>query len=210
MKVSKNNSKQDNINKKIGERLGIARHRVKGKLTQKEVAKKLNIARENYTNIENGNRKININQLIELCKILNTSSDYLLGLADEPTKDVEIQAINKKYGLTEKSLTALCVVNAMSEAIVEINTINYLLEDLKERQANSIIASISNYLYLDTNFKITQDTKIYGSDFPVTINLNGEIIALSFLKYVEERLIKAREHIKKEGEKNECKRNRKK
>ncbi len=52
-------------------------------LTQKEIAKKLNIRESNITNWKKGENFPSIEILYKLCIILDESSDYLLGLEDE-------------------------------------------------------------------------------------------------------------------------------
>lgn len=49
-------------------------------LTQKEMAEKLAVSRSAYTYYEIGRVQPNLTTLAEICRILNVSSDYLLGL----------------------------------------------------------------------------------------------------------------------------------
>lgn len=53
-------------------------------LKQEDVAKILNITRQQYQLYESGKRKLPIDLLIELCAFYNVSSDYILGLKDRP------------------------------------------------------------------------------------------------------------------------------
>lgn len=55
-------------------------------LKQKDIAKILNRSQQGYAHIENDNAKLQIEDLIILCKIYNVSADYILGLTDEPKK----------------------------------------------------------------------------------------------------------------------------
>ena len=55
-------------------------------LTQKELAKVLNCSQQVYSNYELGQRDIPTSILIELAKIYNTTTDYILGLTDNPNK----------------------------------------------------------------------------------------------------------------------------
>ena len=54
-------------------------------LTQSELAKHLNVRQNTYSQYENGQRQIPIEQLITLARYYNTSTDYLLGLTDIKT-----------------------------------------------------------------------------------------------------------------------------
>jgi len=51
-------------------------------LKQEDIAKALNITRQQYQLYESGKRKLPIDLLTELCKFYNVSADYILGLID--------------------------------------------------------------------------------------------------------------------------------
>lgn len=53
-------------------------------LTQREVADFLHIKQNTYSQYENGQRQIPLDFLIALAKFYQTSTDYILGLTDEP------------------------------------------------------------------------------------------------------------------------------
>lgn len=55
-------------------------------LTQKEMARLLNCSQQVYSNYELGQRDIPTFILIRLAKIHNTTTDYILGLTDNPKK----------------------------------------------------------------------------------------------------------------------------
>lgn len=50
--------------------------------SQKELAIQLNISESNITNWKKGENLPSVDMLYKLCKLLNESSDYLLGLED--------------------------------------------------------------------------------------------------------------------------------
>ena len=53
-------------------------------LTQKEIAEYLHIKQNTYSQYENGQRQIPLECLIALAKFYKTSTDYILGLTDNP------------------------------------------------------------------------------------------------------------------------------
>lgn len=53
------------------------------KLSQKDMADAINIKQQQYERYENGKNTIPVDYLIGICKTLNVSSDYILGLSDE-------------------------------------------------------------------------------------------------------------------------------
>ena len=65
---------------KFSERLKEIRN--ERKLTQKEVAKQLNISTTCYAGYEQSYREPDYQTLRKICKFFNVTSDYLLGLED--------------------------------------------------------------------------------------------------------------------------------
>lgn len=53
-------------------------------LTQRELAEKLNIAQNTYSQYENGVHQLPIDILIKLADYYNTSTDYILERTEEP------------------------------------------------------------------------------------------------------------------------------
>ena len=58
----------------------IKQLRIEENITQKQMADMLNICQSCYARYENGTREIPLSVLVELTKIFNVSSDYLLGI----------------------------------------------------------------------------------------------------------------------------------
>lgn len=57
--------------------------RIDNDLTQKDIAKILNISQQYYSEYEKGNRELPIRHLITLCKFYKVSADWLLGLKEK-------------------------------------------------------------------------------------------------------------------------------
>ena len=53
-------------------------------MTQADVAKRLYIKQNTYSQYENGQRGLPVEVLIKLAKLFETSTDYILSLTDEP------------------------------------------------------------------------------------------------------------------------------
>lgn len=64
----------------------IADLRIDKDYTQKEIASILNVHPEVYRRYEKGIREIPIWALIKLAEYYQTSTDYILGLTDDPTR----------------------------------------------------------------------------------------------------------------------------
>lgn len=52
------------------------------KMTQKEVAEAIELSKSAVVSYEKGDRKPSIDSLISLCRLFNTSSDYIIGLSN--------------------------------------------------------------------------------------------------------------------------------
>ena len=59
-----------------------------GDLKQKDIAEYLHIAQNTYSQYENGTRSLPIEILIKLASYYNVSTDYLLGLTDNPKRNI--------------------------------------------------------------------------------------------------------------------------
>ncbi|WLR44507.1 helix-turn-helix transcriptional regulator (plasmid) [Bacillus carboniphilus] len=57
----------------------------KGFGLSKDFAEKVGLSNSMYSSIENGSRKPSLAVLATIAKTLNTSTDYLCGLSDDPT-----------------------------------------------------------------------------------------------------------------------------
>ncbi len=55
-------------------------------LNQEQIAKVLEITRQQYQLYESGKRELKISHLIKLCKFYDVSADYVLGFTDIPRK----------------------------------------------------------------------------------------------------------------------------
>ncbi len=53
-------------------------------LTQAEVGKVIEKSQQGYNHIETGRAELKIDDLIRLCRFYNLSSDYIIGLSDNP------------------------------------------------------------------------------------------------------------------------------
>lgn len=63
-------------------------------LTQRQIAEKLQVGQNSYSNWEKGKRTPIQPTIEKLAEILNTSTDYLLGKTDIPDRDLEIDIDN--------------------------------------------------------------------------------------------------------------------
>ncbi len=66
------------INTEVGRRLKEIR--MSSGLTQREVSERLGIVLQQYQTYESGRDQMDYDKIVRVCKILNVSADYLLGI----------------------------------------------------------------------------------------------------------------------------------
>ena len=60
-------------------------------ISQAKLASKIGMEQTQYSRYERGENEIKVNVLIDICKALDVSSDYLLGLSDNPQPTAKIK-----------------------------------------------------------------------------------------------------------------------
>lgn len=69
------------------------------KLTQKQVADAIGVARSTYALYETGEREPNVECVKKIAKVLGVTGDYLIGLEKLPENENTFYALASKYGL---------------------------------------------------------------------------------------------------------------
>jgi transcriptional regulator with XRE-family HTH domain len=124
--------------------------------TQEMLAEKLNISRNTLSKLEGGFRDFKSTEILAIAKVLEVSTDYLLGLTDMKRSDIEAREVSERYGLCEAALTELSSLpelgvpaslehlNAMdrqAETMSYRTVINLLLTNLRGKKALRLLAS---------------------------------------------------------------------
>lgn len=76
-------------------------------LSQAELAQQLHCTQAALSQYESGNREPGFQELVQIASVLNTSTDYLLGVTHIKSVDADIKMIGNYLGLTEKSIARL-------------------------------------------------------------------------------------------------------
>ena len=91
----------DSIDEVLGER--IKKMRVNAGLNQSELAERIGVSRPTVSQIENGERKLNPDELISIARLFNTTVDVLLDIKKEPEVLIETDS-NKAVSKKEKDI----------------------------------------------------------------------------------------------------------
>ncbi len=81
--------------------------RIKDKLTQVDLAAKLQCNRQKIADWERGKSTPSADDIVALTEIFNVSADYLLGLVEPATQDRDLRFVCEYTGLSEKSVEQL-------------------------------------------------------------------------------------------------------
>ena len=92
----------------LAERIGKLRAGV-GE-SQQDLADKIGVKRETVKFWESGDRQIKGADIVKLAKHFKVSADYLLGLAEVPTNDKDLQFVCSYSGLSERAVGLLELV----------------------------------------------------------------------------------------------------
>ena len=87
----------------FAERLKTLRKQVK--LTQAQIAEKLNISQQAYASWERGAKKPTQENLVKIAQVLNVSIDYLVGNSDEHLKEDELDNVELLFRMNSNGLT---------------------------------------------------------------------------------------------------------
>lgn len=101
----------EDIKKVIADRLDVlmAEAEKHGK-NQKQISIETGIPSNSLSQYHNGSREIKPYNLIKLAKYFNVSTDYLLGLTDTKSTNLDVQEICKQTYLSEETLKTICLI----------------------------------------------------------------------------------------------------
>lgn len=104
----------------LGEK--IKEIRKENNLNQSEFGKLFGLTQNTITNIENDKRLPTYEILTEISKQFNVSTDYLLGVSEAKTSNIELKAICDYTGLTEEAVNKLHEMLVIDDENYNINS----------------------------------------------------------------------------------------
>lgn len=136
--------------KLTGERISALRK--KQGLKQVELAKKLNVSRQIISYYETGARLPNTEDIAALAEILNTTTDYLIGLTSAASTDMDLKTVCDYTRLSEEAVKALSNEDINTNGMIKI--LNKIILDSK-LLARAELYNIWSGVFL-TNFSYTK------------------------------------------------------
>lgn len=117
------------------------------KVPRAEIAKATECDTSTITKYYNGQRQLSVDSIIKFSKYFNVSSDYLLGLSDAATTDIDIKAICEYTGLNEFIIKLL---NEQKKQEINITEFCNNIKLTEEERNNQLI--LSTLCRSDLNF----------------------------------------------------------
>lgn len=127
------------------------------KTTITALANNLKISRQSVSQYTDGTGQPNVDKLVKIAMYFGVSSDYLIGLSDVPSVDINTRDICEKTGLSETSINRLMSTSERNKT-VWAEVIDQLL--LQPR----ILDALHAYLFLDIDgfSTVGDDGKLSG------------------------------------------------
>lgn len=174
-KVTKKEKPSNNAS--LGKRIEYARTKIG--LSQEDLASKVNRSRVQITQYETDARGIDNMALKDIAVTLNVSVDYLLGLTDFESLDVENKAINERLGLSDDVIDNLSLFNVCEKGngcIPEINKV-YILNQLLESKVfiDGITTNISKAFEELKLHELLEITNLTGKKTITKSKFNKEV-----------------------------------
>lgn len=156
-------------------------------IPQDEFAKKVGIAGGTLSNYCSGKKLIKSEFLPKIAKVLNVSTDYLLGVSE--VKNYSYNELNKRFGLNDNAIEVL-EVSFPKESINElfdrkIDSVNYLFEEIKNYK--DLIKEL-NALNTLTNKNKEIELKINAKKFDIRRKRTD--LDIAFLDLLDEKIDK--------------------
>lgn len=96
---------------------------------QKELAQALGVKPQTVSLYCQGQSFPDVNNLAKIAQFFSVSADYLIGLSETPSLDMDVQKINEITGLSAESVAVLKRERNLNLLYWRMDTINFLLEN---------------------------------------------------------------------------------
>lgn len=140
--------------------------RLEKNLTQGELSRCLNgeLSQQKISDLENGEKKISADVVSIYAEFFNVSADYILGLSNIRSTDVNVQTCSKTLGLNEKIIDYFISLNSSDELC---SVKDYYLKFLRD----FVIWSIDNTKLIITYEELNKKVLSYSKN--KTINTDN-------------------------------------
>ena len=114
--------------------------------SQNQIAEEIGITPSSLSSYASDSKEAGINSLCKIAKYFGVSTDYLLGMSDNPSTNIKLREITNKYGLTNEALRELANLKKYEtlESKAALTFINAMIESLR----SGTVSDSTNSLWL--------------------------------------------------------------
>lgn len=176
-----------NETKTLGQRLYECRE--KTGMKQADVARALNVQRQQISYYENDSRQPDLDRLKELSRLYGVSTDYLLGMTYVSSSDLEIKEVCNYTGLSENAVNILHKHSTVSKEIGnDLERIVLYNKELVDpellRAVNLIIENATNItFYRDfLNYIYSDSIRFHAGNYEKGNEENSSVVSIENLQ----------------------------
>lgn len=147
------------IGKRINEALAIR------EVKQKELAKILGVQDNTVSYWCSGSRTPNTHQIIQIAKVLNVSTDFLLGFTKAATDDKDLQFVCDYTGLSKNTIRFFEFNKSIDHLLISPNALIQFIEYLVYKTA------LNSYFTFNLD-KVKDDTMAYVNELKKAVDSN--------------------------------------
>lgn len=122
--------------------------------TYDSLGDKIGVSRQAVSNYYNGFTYPDTFILAKIARTFGVSTDYLLGVSEISTTDVETKRIIEMLGLKENIVEALIDMSRIQSRIIETKTISGVISDLFDADTDEFIYELENFANESLKFKL--------------------------------------------------------
>ena len=146
------------------------------KTTQKELAEMVGTTRQAISQYADGSVQPNVEKLYKMASYFKVSSDWLIGMNDIQSSNIDDIAINKRLGLTQEAIEYLIFLNENGDfdPLVKnsLKAINFLLSD-DNPKSDFLLSKLAEYFYGAKALEICTNAH-YHIDNMVSVDSKGK------------------------------------
>lgn len=170
-------------------------------ITQQKLADSVGVRRQTISQYMGGTTKPDTSALAAICKTLDVSANYLLGLSDVKMVDMPT---NEKIGLSENAISVLQRLaqhKEYSDSDTTCENALFAINALLQYEDDGAGFFYALYLYLNSDDLFPEFERMLSSDpyFKLTIS-NRRAWDKFMLGHVDDQLAMLKENLKKQGE----------
>lgn len=123
-------------------------------ITQTELAKNINVTRQAISLYANGQSTPDINILCKIAKYFKVSSDYLLGLSNSKSSNINDREVCSTLGLTDESIETLKALKNNKHPLSTENYLRAINDFISYSYIDGFLDFLIQYVYFDKSSSV--------------------------------------------------------